>query len=80
MIWQRISSSMTHLHCNVLTWYSAVNLGILSLIPGLLGPLVFNLGWIDCVCIVIFANAFGACGPAYMATFGAVSSNRTAVN
>lgn len=59
-------------------WFG-MNLCALSVIPGLLGPLVFSLGWIDCVCIIIFANALSACGPAYMATFGAVSGNRTMV-
>ncbi|KAI1843480.1 hypothetical protein JX265_001828 [Neoarthrinium moseri] len=61
------------------TLWFGTNLCVLTLIPGLLGPLIFSLGWVDSVCIVIFANALSACGPAYMATFGAASGNRTMI-
>ena len=59
-------------------WFS-MNLAATSIIAGLLGPLVFQLGWVDCVCIVIFANALSSCGPSYSATFGPQSGNRTMV-
>lgn len=59
-------------------WFG-INLVAPNLVVGFLGPLVFNLGWVDCVCIVIFANALSSCGPAYMATFGPQSGNRTMV-
>ena len=56
-----------------------MNLCVISLVPGFLGPLVYNLGWTDCVYIAIFANALAACGPAYTATFGASSGLRTMI-
>lgn len=59
-------------------WFS-MNLVVSSIIPGLLGLLVFQLGWVDCVCIVIFANALSSCGAAYTSTFGPESGNRTMV-
>lgn len=59
-------------------WFS-MNLVVTCIIAGLLGPLVFQLGWVDCVCIVIFANALSACAPSYISTFGPESGNRTMV-
>lgn len=61
-----------------LLWFS-INLVAINIITGLLGPLVFKLGWVDCVCIVIFANALASAGAAYMSTFGLKSGNRTMV-
>ena len=60
-------------------WFS-MNLAAANLVVGFLGPLVFSLGWVDCVCIVIFANALSSCGPSYTATFGPQSGNRTMVS
>ena len=59
-------------------WFSMC-LEVLNIITGLLGPLVFQLGWVDSVCIVIFASALASCGPAYISTFGPESGNRTMV-
>lgn len=59
-------------------WFS-INLQAVNIIIGLLGPLVYGLGWKDCVCIVIFANALASSGVAYLATFGPESGNRTMV-
>ncbi|KAH8812469.1 permease for cytosine/purines, uracil, thiamine, allantoin-domain-containing protein [Xylogone sp. PMI_703] len=59
-------------------WFS-INLQAINIIIGILGPLVYGLGWVDCVCIVIFANALASCGPAYLATFGPESGNRTMI-
>lgn len=59
-------------------WFS-INLVVLNIITGFLGPLVFQLGWVDSVCIVIFANALSACGPAYISMFGPEGGNRTMV-
>ena len=59
-------------------WFS-IDVVVLNMIVGLLGPLVFSLGWVDCVCIVIFANALSCCGAAYTATLGPQSGNRTMV-
>lgn len=59
-------------------WFS-INLVPNCIITGLLGPLVFSLGWVDSVCIVIFAGALSSCGAAYISTFGPESGNRTMV-
>lgn len=59
-------------------WFS-INLVATNIITGLLGPLVFELGWVDCVCIVIFANAISAGAVSYISTFGPESGNRTMV-
>ncbi len=59
-------------------WFS-INVVVNNLAVGFLGPLVFSLGWVDCVCIVIFANALSACGAAYTGSFGPASGNRTMV-
>lgn len=59
-------------------WFS-MNFVATSITTGLLGPLVFQLGWVDSVCIVIFANALSACGASYTSTFGPESGNRTMV-
>ena len=59
-------------------WFS-INVVVNNLAVGFLGPLVLNLGWVDCVCLVIFANALSACGAAYTGTFGPQSGNRTMV-
>lgn len=59
-------------------WFG-INLVAPNMIVGFLGPLVFNLGWVDCVCIVIFANALSSCGASYTATFSPQSGNRTMV-
>lgn len=66
-------------YLQMFTLWFGMNFCAITLIPGLLGPLIFGLGWVDCVCIVIFANALSCCGPAYMATFGPQSGNRTMV-
>lgn len=57
-------------------WFS-INLQAINIIVGLLGPLVYGLGWVDCICIVIFANALAAASVSYHATFGPESGNRT---
>lgn len=59
-------------------WFS-INVVVNNLAVGFLGPLVFDLGWVDCVCLVLFANALSACGTAYTGTFGPQSGNRTMV-
>ena len=59
-------------------WFG-INLVVMSIITGLLGPLVYQLGWVDCVCIFIFANALSSCAPAFISTFGPQSGNRTMV-
>ena len=59
-------------------WFG-MNLVVENIVVAFLGPLVFSLGWKDCVCIIIFANALSSCGAAYTGTFSAKSGNRTMV-
>lgn len=59
-------------------WFS-MNLVATNITIELLGPLIFGLGWNDCVWIICVAHIFADCGPAYMATWGAPSGNRTMV-
>lgn len=66
-------------YLQMFTLWFGMNLVAPNLIAGLLGPLVFNLGWVDCVCCVVFANALSSCAPAYISTFGPESGNRTMV-
>ncbi|KAL9624561.1 MAG: hypothetical protein Q9160_001225 [Pyrenula sp. 1 TL-2023] len=69
----------TRSYVSMFALWSSMNLCALNITTGLLGPLVFELGWVDCICIVIFANAISACGAAYTSTFGPESGNRTMV-
>ena len=62
-----------------LLWFS-IDLVATNIITGMLGPLIFYLGWKDSICISIFALALSCCGPSYTATFGPVSGNRTMVS
>ncbi|MCJ1278325.1 hypothetical protein MMC21_006140 [Puttea exsequens] len=59
-------------------WFS-INLSATNIVTGLLGPLLFGLGWKDSVYIVILANALASCAPAYTSTFGPLSGSRTMV-
>lgn len=59
-------------------WYG-MNLNVIFVVSGLLGPTIFHLGFVDCVCIVIFANVPGCAAGAYMATFGPESGHRAMV-
>ena len=59
-------------------WYSA-NIALNNLAVGFLGPLLFDLGFLDSAMIVTFACLLGSTGPAYMAIFGPQSGNRTLV-
>ena len=62
----------------LLLWFSA-NLTINNLAVALTGPLLCGLGFVDSVLGAIFGVALGALSTAYMATWGAVSGNRTMV-
>ena len=75
---EKHAGGMRHYVQMVLLWFS-INLVANNLITGLLGPLVFGLGWVDSVCIVIFATALASAGASYTATFGPESGNRTMV-
>ncbi|KAL8644051.1 MAG: hypothetical protein Q9226_007962 [Calogaya cf. arnoldii] len=62
----------------MLLWFS-INLTSANIITGLLGRLLFSLGWTDAVCIAIFATALAACSVSYISTFGPASGNRTMI-
>ncbi|KAL9628683.1 MAG: hypothetical protein Q9204_005737, partial [Flavoplaca sp. TL-2023a] len=59
-------------------WYSA-NITLNNLAVGFLGPLLFELGFLDSALLVVFACLVGSVGPAYMAIWGPQSGNRTMV-
>ena len=63
----------------LLLWYGA-NITANNLAVGFLGPLLFNLGFLDSALIVVFACWLGAVGPSYVATFGPRSGQRTMVS
>ena len=60
-------------------WYSA-NITANNLAVGFLGPILFQLGFLDCALIVVFSCWLGALGPAYTAIFGPQSGHRTMVS
>ncbi|KAF2477184.1 uncharacterized protein BDR25DRAFT_276918 [Lindgomyces ingoldianus] len=62
----------------VLLWFSA-NITINNLAVGLLGPLLFKLGFLDSSLCAVFGAALGGVSTAYMATWGAASGCRTMV-
>ena len=59
-------------------WYSA-NITANNLAVGLLGPLVFGLGFLDSAMTATFGIIVGSAVTAYMSTWGAQSGNRTMV-
>lgn len=61
-----------------LLWLSA-NLSLNNLGVGMLGPLLFNLGFVDCIMCALVGSFVGALSTGYTATFGPASGNRTMV-
>ncbi len=59
-------------------WFSA-NITANNLAVGLLGPLVFNLGFVDSAMCAVFGALVGSLPTAYMSIWGAQSGNRTMV-
>lgn len=59
-------------------WFS-VNVTVNNLAVGFLGPLAFNLGWVDSVLLTVFGCALGSVPTSYTSTWGAESGNRTLV-
>jgi Permease for cytosine/purines, uracil, thiamine, allantoin len=60
-------------------WYSA-NISANNLAVGLLGPLVFHLGFVDSVMMAVWGCLLGSMITAYMSIWGAQSGNRTMVS
>ena len=75
---EREAPSITGYVQMVILWYSA-NISLNNLAVGFLGPLLFNLGFLDSAMIATFACLLGSLGPAYMAIWGPQSGNRTMV-
>ena len=62
----------------VLLWFSA-NIAANNLAVGLLGPIVFQLGFTDSALTTVFGVVVGSAATAYMSIWGAQSGNRTMV-
>jgi len=61
-----------------LLWFSA-NISVNNLAVGLLGPLVFQLGFLDCAMCAVFGAFLGSVSTGYMSIWGPLSGNRTMV-
>lgn len=74
---RKVPSRLDYAQVSIL-WFSA-NVTANNLAVGLLGPLLFQLGFLDSALIATFASFVGSLGPAYMSIWGAQSGNRTMV-
>ena len=72
------SSVMGYAQMAVL-WFSA-NVTANNLAVGLLGPLIFELGFVDSAMMATFGSLVGSIPTAYMSIWGAQSGNRTMVS
>ncbi|KAI4148666.1 MAG: hypothetical protein LQ341_001509 [Variospora aurantia] len=61
-----------------LLWFSA-NISANNLAVGMLGPLLFELGFLDSAMCSVFGIFVGAAATAYMSIWGAQSGNRTMI-
>lgn len=75
---ERHEASLLNYTQMAIFWFS-VNVTSTNLIVGLLGPSVFNLGFIDSAMMATFGCLVGSAGTAYMSIWGAQSGNRTMV-
>ena len=71
------SSIMAYAQMAIL-WFS-INMSANNVTVPMLGPLVFDLGFVDSVLMATFGCLLGSAGVAYMAIWGAQSGNRTMV-
>ncbi len=62
-----------------LLWFSA-NLTANNLTLAMLGPLVYELSFLDSALCAVLGGLLGSCGAAYMGTWGPESGNRTLVS
>jgi hypothetical protein len=76
---QRHAPSLAAYIQMLLLWLSA-NVSINNLAVGFLGPLLFNLGFLDASLCAVFGAALGAVSTAYMSIWGPQSGCRTMVN
>ncbi|KAL9024091.1 MAG: hypothetical protein Q9196_006768, partial [Gyalolechia fulgens] len=75
---ERHEASLSRYIQMALLWFSA-NVTANNLAVGMLGPLVFHLGFLDSAMCSVFGILLGASATAYMSTWGARSGNRTMV-
>ncbi|KAL6717074.1 Vitamin B6 transporter [Lecanora helva] len=61
-----------------MVWFGA-NVVANNLAVGLLGPLLFELGFVDSAMMAVFGSIVGALPTAYMSVWGAQSGNRTMI-
>ena len=61
-----------------MVWFGA-NIVANNLTVGMLGPLLFDLGFLDSAMMATFGSFLGSFPTAYMSTWGAQSGNRTMV-
>ena len=70
-------STMGYVQMSLL-WFS-MNLTANNLVLGLLGPIVYQLSFLDSALCSVFGALLGSLCPAYMSTWGPISGNRTMV-
>ena len=75
---ERQESSVLGYAQMAMLWFST-NIVANHVAIGFLGPLVFDLGFVDSVMMAMFGALVGAVGTAYMSIWGAQSGNRTMV-
>lgn len=76
---EKMSSASLRDYLHMFALWFSINLQATNIVIGLLGITLFSLGWVDCVCIIIFAHVLSAAFIAYMSTFGPESGNRAMV-
>lgn len=76
---ERYAPSIFGLVQMALLWFSA-NLTANNLTLAMLGPLVYELSFVDSALCAVFGGLLGSCGAAYMGTWGPESGNRTLVS
>ena len=70
-------SALRYAQMAILWW--AANITANNLAVGLLGPLLFGLGFVDSVMMAVFGTLIGSAVTGYMSIWGAQSGNRTMV-
>lgn len=75
---ERINGSMWHILQIFVLWFSS-NITANNLTVGLLGPLLFGLGFTDSVMMAVWGCFLGSAFTAYTSIWGAQSGNRTQV-
>ncbi|KAL8945867.1 MAG: hypothetical protein Q9222_007653 [Ikaeria aurantiellina] len=75
---ERHGASMLGYLQMAMLWYSA-NISANNLAVGLLGPLLFELGFLDSAMCAVFGIMIGSAATAYMSIWGPQSGNRTMI-